>query len=697
MPRLKFLFLTRRRLPVKICPSFCNYTLKIVVKILRICYNLWEFTMAVNMVMGKNMSIADKPDTQAAESEVKQLPDFAVELSGVSFAYADGEPNALNRVSLSVKRGEFLAVLGHNGSGKSTLARLICGLITADKGSVRVWGMDPADKSQVHKVREHAGVVFQNPDNQMVASIVEDDVAFGPENLGIPREEIGKRIDWALSAVGMSAYREATPSRLSGGQKQRIAVAGVLAIKPDVLIFDESTAMLDPKGRREVTEVALKLNREEGMTVILITHFMDEALLADRAVVMNKGEVVLSGAPEEIFKKSDELNTFNLCLPEICEIGEKIRSAGYTIGQSLYPEALASEIKIQADKFGYKPRLSGDIPAPIEKNGLNAPAQPAGREWDIDIQNLSFTYSKKSPFATNALRQVNLRIEEGEFFGIIGHTGSGKSTLVQHLNALIKLPQAGKHYRKPKAEKGCAPPPESRITIGGYDLSSKKCDWRALRADVGMVFQYPEYQLFAETVFDDVAFGLKNFKKDLTKEQIESAVRESLTAVGLDYDRIYDKSPFDLSGGQKRRVAIAGVIVTKPKILVLDEPAAGLDPLGKREIMKLLHAMHGDWCRTVIVVSHDMDEIAENCTRACVLSNGQIVASGTPEELFGRAEELYSLGLDVPVTAKICSALEELGLHTECDFTSEGFAGAVIAALGGERLRDGESGGGENA
>ncbi|MDE6075478.1 MAG: ATP-binding cassette domain-containing protein, partial [Clostridia bacterium] len=277
----------------------------------------------------------------------------------------------------------------------------------------------------------------------------------------------------------------------------------------------------------------------------------------------------------------------------------------------------------------------------------------------------------------------NLHISEGEFFGIIGHTGSGKSTLVQHLNALIKLPQAQKRYKKPKVKKGQTPPPESSLVIGKYNLSEKKCDWRNLRADVGMVFQYPEYQLFAETVFADVAFGLKNFRPGLSKEEVAQAVKESLEAVGLNYDEVQDKSPFDLSGGQKRRVAIAGVIVTKPKILVLDEPAAGLDPLGKREIMKLLHSLHGDWCKTVIIVSHDMDEIAENCTRACVVSNGQIVACDKPAGLFKRTEELQGLGLDVPVTAKICGELSALGLDLECDFTSRDFAAAVISALGG--------------
>lgn len=608
---------------------------------------------------------------EETESENKPLPEFAVSLDNVSFTYDDESPNAVNNLSLKVKRGEFLAVLGHNGSGKSTLARLICGLLTADSGKVTVWGYNPAEKADLMKVRAHAGVVFQNPDNQMVASIVEDDVAFGPENLGVEREEIGRRIDWALSAVGMEKYRHSTPNRLSGGQKQRIAVAGVLAVKPDVLILDESTAMLDPKGRREVTEVALKLNKQEGMTVILITHFLEEALLADRAVVMNAGEIVASGTPEEIFGLGEKLEKFNLCLPEIGRICAEIRSAGIKINDCLSPEKLAEEIAELA-KNGFNPEL-GQIKPAEEKRG----------EWDVDIRNLSYTYSAKSPFATKALKDVTLHIGEGEFFGIIGHTGSGKSTLVQHLNALIRLPQTLKHYKKPKVKKGEIPPPEPKITVGGYDLSNKKCKWRDLRADVGMVFQYPEYQLFAETVFQDVAFGLKNFRPDLPKEEVEQAVKESLEAVGLNFGDVKDKSPFDLSGGQKRRAAIAGVIVTKPKILVLDEPAAGLDPVGKKEIMRLLHSLHGDWCKTVIIVSHDMDEIAENCTRACVISDGTLFACDAPYKIFARADELYALGLDIPLTSKICRELEKRGLKIECDCTASDFSGKVISALNG--------------
>ncbi|MGN1077044.1 MAG: ATP-binding cassette domain-containing protein, partial [Candidatus Gallimonas sp.] len=220
----------------------------------------------------------------------------------------------------------------------------------------------------------------------------------------------------------------------------------------------------------------------------------------------------------------------------------------------------------------------------------------------IVAEHLNYVYNPKSPFETRALDDVSLTVEEGEFFGIIGHTGSGKSTFVQHLNGLLRLPSSLKKAKKPKAKKGESLPPQTVLQVGDFDLTQKKTDFRALRRKVGMVFQYPEYQLFAETVFDDVAFGLKNFSdKKPTKEELEGAVRDALEVVGLDFNEIREKSPFELSGGQKRRVAIAGVIVTRPEILVLDEPAAGLDPLGKKEVMELLHKLHREWCKTVIV------------------------------------------------------------------------------------------------
>lgn len=278
----------------------------------------------------------------------------------------------------------------------------------------------------------------------------------------------------------------------------------------------------------------------------------------------------------------------------------------------------------------------------------------------IVAKDLTYTYNPKSPFATQALKGADLVIEEGEFFGIIGHTGSGKSTFVQHLNALIRLTGGS-------------------LTVGDYDLSDKKCKFLELRSKVGMVFQYPEYQLFAETVEKDVMFGLKNFCKDMNEEEKQKAVREAIETVDLDYEDVKDRSPFELSGGQKRRAAIAGVIVTKPEVLILDEPAAGLDPLGKQEIMQLLHSIHGGWCKTVIIVSHDMDEIAENCTRAAVFSEGKVVMEGAPAEIFRRSDELIALGLDIPVTAKCARILKERGIEIDTDFTCDDFISKVLA------------------
>lgn len=266
----------------------------------------------------------------------------AISFEDVSFAYEEGK-YLFEHLNFSVEEGEFVAVLGHNGSGKSTLARLADGLLAADKGEIRIFDRPLKDKN-LYEVRKMVGIVFQNPDNQTVASIVEDDVAFGAENVALPRAEIGERIDFALKAVGMEEYREATVSRLSGGQKQRVAIAGVLALKPRIMILDESTAMLDPRGRREITEVVRRLNKEEHITVVLITHFMEEALLADRAIVMNKGEIVMEGTPAEIFERHEELLTYNLSLPRIGYISKTLREHGFAVEDTLDVETLAEEI-----------------------------------------------------------------------------------------------------------------------------------------------------------------------------------------------------------------------------------------------------------------------------------------------------------------------------------------------------------------
>ena len=292
----------------------------------------------------ENLKAPAEENTPAEQAAGADGNEDAVIFDGVTFSYNEQPVPAVSNLSLRVKNGEFLAIIGHNGSGKSTLARLINGLLLPDSGKVTVFGLDTSEGKNPVAIRRRAGIVFQNPDNQMVASIIEDDVAFGPENIGVPREEIGKRIDFALDAVGMQAFRQATPSRLSGGQKQRIAIAGVLAVMPKIMILDESTAMLDPKGRREVMDVVKRLNKERGMTVILITHFMDEALEAGRAVVMHRGEIVMDGTPEEIFSRADELESYNLTLPRAAYISKKLAEGGMPVKGAFNAEELAEEI-----------------------------------------------------------------------------------------------------------------------------------------------------------------------------------------------------------------------------------------------------------------------------------------------------------------------------------------------------------------
>ena len=587
--------------------------------------------------------------------------------------FAEDSSFAVDGVDFSLREGEFVAILGHNGSGKSTLARLANGLLTPTDGKISVLGLDTANTKNLFEIRKNVGIVFQNPDNQMVASIVEDDVAFGPENVGISRAEIGERIDFSLGAVGMQDFRHATPERLSGGQKQRIAIAGVLALKPKIMILDEATAMLDPRGRKEVMDVVLRLNKEENITVLLITHFPEEALLADRAVVMNKGKIVMEGKPFDVLSREEELEKYALKLPRSLQISRALAKNGVALDEALTAEELAKSIAKVLPKT-----KASDYAEKREAEDFSDTEGEIGR---VVCENLTHVYNAKSPFETYALNGVDLQIYPGDFFGIIGHTGSGKSTFVQHLNALIKTPTADKKYKAKKPKKGQSAPKRTILKVNGFDLTDKKTDFKTLREKVGMVFQYPEYQLFAETVFDDVAFGLKNFKADMDKEEMESAVKAALEMVGLEYKAVKNRSPFELSGGQKRRVAIAGVIVTKPEILVLDEPAAGLDPLGKEEIMALLHKIHADWCKTVVIVSHDMDEISENCNRAAVFSEGKVVLCDKPKYIFRETERLQTLGLDIPFTARIAQELAKLGVDISCDYTMRDFVDKVLEKI----------------
>ena len=274
------------------------------------------------------------------------MSDTIIKFDNVSFVYEledEGVVNAVNDFSLEVPEGQFLAVLGHNGCGKSTVAKLINGILVPNKGKVTVEGMDTSDEEKTVDIRKTVGMVFQNPDNQIVATIVEDDVAFGPENLGVEPSEIRKAVDSALKAVGMYEFRKREPHRLSGGQKQRVAIAGVIAMNTKCIVMDEPTAMLDPQGRKEVMDTVMKLNKEFGITVILITHYMDEAVKADRVVVMDGGRIAMDGTPKEVFKNVEKMKKLGLDVPQATELAYRLRKKGFKLPDDILDENECAE------------------------------------------------------------------------------------------------------------------------------------------------------------------------------------------------------------------------------------------------------------------------------------------------------------------------------------------------------------------
>ena len=581
-----------------------------------------------------------------------------IDIKNLTFEYfrRDEEGNveemieALQDVSLDVKKGEFIAIVGQNGSGKSTLAKHINALLLPGSGEVVVDGMDTADEDVRLQIRQTAGMVFQNPDNQIVGNLVEEDVAFGPENLGVSTEQIWNRVDDALVATGMEKYRNQSPNQLSGGQKQRVAIAGVLAMEPKCIIFDEATAMLDPQGRKQIVNVMKWLQEEKGITIILITHHMDEVLFADKVFVMKKGKVMDSGTPRQIFDKKELLETCGLCLPPLYQYlhfltGQGILSdeeASYVHDDTELSRLLCTKYANDYSGAGYslqKNRISEGI-----KDGQSNRRQGTQQLTEgILLNHVSYFYNKGFANERKALADVSLGIQKGEFVAVIGHTGSGKSTLMQHLNGLYL-------------------PTEGNVYFNGQDITDEDFSLKELRQKVGMVFQYPEYQLFAETVEKDVCFGPENM--NIPKVEAQKRAYAAIAAVGLP-DTIYDSSPLQLSGGQKRRVAIAGVLAMQPDYLVLDEPTAGLDPVSAVELLEMLKDLQKTKGIAIIIVSHSMEEVAEYADRVIVLRQGQVCMDDMVSEVFKQADKLQSLGLLVPLGIKLLHDLERIGSHVD--------------------------------
>lgn len=521
-----------------------------------------------------------------------------VRLAHVTLRY--GNSAALDDVTLEVCRGERVCVLGANGSGKSTLASVICGLLAPDEGDVELAGHAVCtggvpDLAAYRDARRQLGLVFQNPDDQIVTSVVADDVAFGPENLGVPRAQISARVARELRRVAMEKYAHADPSRLSGGQRQRVCIAGALAMEPAVLVLDEPSSLLDVRGRAAIMRVMGRL-AAAGATLVHVTHFMDEALAADRVVVMQHGHVALEGTPDEVFaaKNAQVIEALGLEMPFEARLAVALRQAGAAGGAIAAPGTPSDE----------KP----------------AACVPAAEPLAILARDLGFSYGPDA----QALDGVSLKVPARATTAIVGQTGSGKSTLLRLLCGL-EAADAGS------------------LTVCGINAATKR-GRRQVRRAVGYVMQHPERQLFAQTVAEDVAFGPRN--QGLSAAEVERRVAHALDLVGLADRR--NVSPFELSGGQQRLAAIAGVLAMEPELLVLDEPTAGLDPRGRARLRALMAdlAAHGV---TLLQVTHSMEDAAR-ADHVVVLDQSHVLAAGTPAEVFCPANEpqLTAVGLGLP-------------------------------------------------
>ena len=566
-----------------------------------------------------------------------------VRLSHVTLVY-DGGVRALDDVSLEVSHGERICVLGANGSGKSTLASVACGLLAPDEGTVelageRVCADGSPDLEAYRRARRSLGLVFQNPDDQIVTSVVEDDVAFGPENLGLPCDEIAARVARELHRVAMEGYAGADPSRLSGGQRQRVCIAGALAMEPAVLVLDEPGSLLDVRGRAAIMRVMGRL-AAAGTTLIHVTHFMEEALDADRVLVMDHGRIVLEGAPDEVFSHGLELSGLGLEVPFAARLSERL-DLPWTCDERQLLCELGTVPNSQKTLMEERPDIKhvcklGTVP-------------------NLQVEHVTFSYGR----GERALDDVSFEVPAGSSTAIIGQTGSGKSTLLRLLCGLER-------------------PDEGRVVVDGHDTSSRRGSKAARRA-VGYVMQHPERQLFAETVEKDVAFGPRNLK--LPAAEVERRVSRAIETVGLTARR--NDSPFTLSGGQRRLCALAGILAMEPRILVLDEPTAGLDPRGRAMLRRVL-ARLSERDITLVQVTHSMEDAARS-ERVVALDQSRLVAIGTPREVFSRDNErrLREGGLGIPRSLRVARELEDRGWPPLGDpLTTDELVAAIRARAG---------------
>lgn len=522
-----------------------------------------------------------------------------------------GENWAVKDIDFLADKGEMIAILGRNGSGKSTFARHLNGLLAPHEGTVIIGGRDLTKVSGLTAIRRQVGMVFQNPDNQIVGNTLAEDIGFGLENLGIESHDIWDKIDEMLELTGLAAHKYSNTSRISGGQKQRLAIASAMAMSPECIVLDEATSMLDPQGAKDMLKLVLKLNREKKITVIMVTHKISEALMTDRVYILDNSRIVAHGVPGDVLSDVERLKTYGLEIPVRMK-----NEAGIPID-------ICSEYKKKQLQICQKVGPAADH---VIDHGNTLKDL---KKCIVELQKVSYSYVNGNE-TFKALSNIDLKIYEGQVLAVIGQTGSGKSTLLQMINKLI-VPQCGKVY------------------LYETDVQSVR-NIKEIRRRIGYVFQFPESQLFESTVLKDVMYGPINF--GMSKSEAEQSARNALKLVGVP-EKYEDYSPFELSGGLKKRVAIAGILAYEPDILILDEPACGLDGESKEQLWNLIRTLNREKNVTIILVSHDMEDVYEMSERVLLMDHGKVVYDGETEGFFDDRELLERYGIEIPDSVKM--------------------------------------------
>jgi len=534
----------------------------------------------------------------------------------------------LTHLNFKIEQGEFVALMGENGAGKSTACLMMNGIIPNSvggrlAGKVLIHGLDTKETG-ISVMATKVGIVLEDPETQLFTTSVKSEIAFGPENLCLPVEEIEERVQWALDVVRLTGYEDRLPSSLSGGQKQRLAIAANIAMRPDILVLDEATSQLDPVGVEEVLQVVHDLNKKFGMTIVMATDASEMiARLMDRVMVLDAGTKVVDGKPREIFSNTGLFKKLMIRSPQVSQLAVQMEEAGHSFTE--FP------ITVSEANTCVQELLKGTRVSTVEANKKNG---VVSEESAITVEHLDYIYQ---PLNVHAVRDVCFEIKQGEFVALIGQNGSGKTTILKNLLGLLH-------------------PTKGKVVVAGQDTRTTAV--AEMARHVGFVLQNPDQQLFAETVEDEVAYGPKNIK--LGQELIEKRVAESLELVGLEDKR--KEFPPALAKGDRAKVVIASALALDPSIIVLDEPTTGQDYRGCHQIMQIAQSLH-EQGRTVVFVTHHMALVAEYAQRVIVLCGGKVLLDDVTESVFSKPDVVRQAYIIPPQITELGQALPpELGL-----------------------------------